>query len=104
MTVRTQHGLLRTTKRRAQRCQLLHDNGCFMSFSPIIQSTIGLDVHGKILVACHLTKDDETGKVAHEFGTFSTFSAGLEELAKRVDNHGNFPVMRESANVYRMMP
>jgi hypothetical protein len=75
-----------------------------MSFSPIIQSTIGLDVHSKILVACHLTKDDETGKDTHEFGTFSTFSTGLEELAKWVVNHGNPPVMMESANVCRMMP
>jgi hypothetical protein len=64
-----------------------------MSFSPIMRPATGLDVHSKILVACHLTKDDETGKVAHEFGTFGTFKTGLEELAKRVVDHGNPPVL-----------
>jgi transposase len=69
-----------------------------------MQSAIGLDVHSKILVACHLTKDDETGKDTHEFGTFSTFKTGLEELAKWVVDRGNPPVMMESTNVYWMMP
>jgi transposase len=68
-----------------------------------MQSAVGLDVHSKILVACHLTKDDETGKDTHEFGTFSTFKTGLEELAKCVVDHGNPPVMMESTNVYWMM-
>jgi transposase len=75
-----------------------------MSFSPIMQSAIGLFVHSKSLVACHLTKDDETGEDTHEFGPFSTFKTWLEELAKRVVDHGNHSVMMESANVYRMMP
>jgi hypothetical protein len=58
-----------------------------MSFSPIMQSAIGLDAHSKIFVACHLTKDDETGRDTYEFGTFSTFKTGLEELAKWVVDH-----------------
>ena len=64
-----------------------------MDLPVIHDSAVGLDVHGKILVACYTTTDPLTKANRHEFAEFDTFEPGLEALAKWVLDRGSHPVM-----------
>jgi transposase len=72
-------------------------------FDIVYQRVVGLDVHSKIIIACHLSSSDE-GESIFEYGTYPTTRQGLSDLADFIEKNGADLVVMESTGIYWQRP